>query len=169
MFASTSKCFIPAILLLQLQHYPTPLNRRGCLAGNHWFIFFSLPVFFPSSYTDSFEVGSCIESLDLYFLKFVTYFLVVCMSCIFNKTLWVNFVSVAAGNIKGTAFSSLTLFLFSLLHSSAFSSPFPCFRCLNSILWWLLTTTMREMWRKEDKIHCCCGCWFNTFYQHLAY
>lgn len=105
---------------------PKKKKKQGILSGqsqrNHWCVFF----FFPISRIDSFEVGACIESLDLYFVKSITYFLVVCMSCIFNKPFELT-LRVAAENIKRITFFSLPLFFFSPSHSFAFSSRFPCF------------------------------------------
>lgn len=94
---------------------------------------------FPLSHIDSFEVGACMESLDLYFLKSITYFLVVCMSCIFNKpfelTLWVLQQRTSKGPLSPLSFFSSSLHLILLpLHlafpaftvwtsSSDYSSP----------------------------------------------
>lgn len=52
-----------------------------------------------------FEVGVCMKSLDLYFFKFITYFPVVCMSCIFNKPFELTLWCVIAENIKGISVS----------------------------------------------------------------
>lgn len=63
---------------------PTPFLKQGIFSGQSQRKEIT-DFFFPLSHIDSFEVGACMESLDLYFLKSITYFLVVCMSCIFNK------------------------------------------------------------------------------------
>lgn len=70
-----------------------------------------------------FEVRACIKSLDLYFLKFITYFLVVCMSCIFNKPFELTVMCCRREHQR-----DLSLCLpFSLSRSLAFSSRLPPF------------------------------------------
>lgn len=80
------------------------------------YFFFSSSVFFPSSHIDSLEVGACMESLDLYFLRFITYFLVVCMSCIFNKPFELTLGGLQQRTSKGSLSPSLPLFSSSLHH-----------------------------------------------------
>lgn len=96
-------------------HSRPPSWNKGYLASNlkekkSLMCIFSLPL----SHIDSFEVGACMESLDLYFLKSITYILVVCMSCIFNKpfelTLWVLQQRTSKGPL------SLLFLFFSSIH-----------------------------------------------------
>lgn len=98
------------------------------------------------------------KSLDLYFFKFITYFLVVCMSCIFNKPLWVDFVMCCSREHQRNCFLSVSLFL-SLSHSFAFFISFPDFYRVNCMLWELLfiSRTMGEMVGEGNRndLHCC--------------
>lgn len=112
-----------------------PSWNKGYLAGNlkekkSLMCIFAptLSVFFPWSHVDSFEVGACMESLDLYFLKFITYFLVVCMSCIFNKPFELTLGGLQQRTSKGLLSPSLSL-LPPSLHCilPAFHLSFPAF------------------------------------------
>lgn len=136
-----------------------PFWNNGYLAGNlkekksPMCIFPpSLSVFFPSSHVDSFEVGACMESLDLYFLKFITYFLVVCMSCIFNKPFELTLGGLQQRTSKGLLSPSLSLLPPSLHRIlPPFHLPFPAFAIWtpssddSSPHWW----EPREGWRQR--------------------
>lgn len=111
-----------------------PLLKQGIFSGQSLRkeitdVYFppSLSVFFPSSHVDSFEVGACMESLDLYFLKFITYFLVVCMPCIFNKPFELTLGGLQQRTSKGllSPLSLLPLSLHCIL--PPFHLPFPAF------------------------------------------
>lgn len=107
------------------------------------------------------------ESLDLYFLKFITYFLVVCMSCIFNKpfelTLWV----LQQRTSKGPLSPSLSLFS-SSLHCilQPFHLAFPTFS-----VWTPSSDDFSpQLWEKcEERSQRLTVGWFHSFYHHLPY